>query len=42
VRLEYEYLSRNDDANGTDYDSNALWLRFGYLVGEGAASGAVP
>jgi len=42
VRFEYEYLSRNDDANGTDYDSNALWLRFGYLVGEGAASGAVP
>jgi len=42
VSFDYHYLSRNDDSNLSDYDANEVWLRFGYLVGEGAAGGAVP
>jgi hypothetical protein len=40
VTFEYEYLSRDDDATGLDYTSNELWVRFGYLVGQGAAVSA--
>jgi hypothetical protein len=40
LSFEYAYLSRNDDANESDYSSNEVWVRFGYLVGEGAAGGA--
>jgi hypothetical protein len=42
VSFDYHYLSRNDDSNLSDYDANEVWVRFGYLVGDGAASGAAP
>jgi hypothetical protein len=49
VSFEYAYLDRNDESNGTDYTStgndytsNELWVRFGYLVGAGAANDALP
>jgi len=42
VSFDYHYLTRNDDANATDYSSNEVWVHFGYLVGAGAASGTAP
>ena len=36
-QLDYEYLDRSDDASTAEYSANEFWVRFGYLVGEGAA-----
>jgi hypothetical protein len=40
VNVDYQHLKRTDDTGGTGYRANELWLRFGYLIGEGAAGGA--
>ncbi len=39
VDFDYTYVTRKDDA-APDYSSNQVWIRFGYLVGEGVSSGA--
>ena len=40
VSLDYQYLQRDDDASvSRTISANELWLRFGYLVGEGVAGG---
>ncbi|MEJ0084617.1 MAG: outer membrane beta-barrel protein [Pseudomonadota bacterium] len=40
MNIDYEYLKRSDDSGGSGYRANEVWLRFGYLIGEGAAGGA--
>ena len=42
VSFDYQYLNRNDDEGGSDYSASEIWVRFGYLVGEGAAGGRGP
>jgi len=41
LSFEYRYLSRDDD-DGSNYRANEVWIRFGFMVGEGAAGGAGP
>lgn len=38
VDINYTFVDRNDDG-APDYSSNQLWIRIGYLVGEGVGSG---
>jgi hypothetical protein len=42
VSFDYQYLNRNDDEGGSDYSASEIRVRFGYLVGEGAAGGRGP
>ena len=40
VDINYTYVDRSGD--GSDYSSNQIWIRIGYLVGEGVGSGLSP
>jgi hypothetical protein len=40
INVEYAYLDRSDDVSAVDFNANQLWLRFAYIVGEGASGGS--
>jgi hypothetical protein len=40
LKVDYQFVSRNDDSGGTDYRANEIWVRFAYLVGEDASAGS--
>lgn len=40
LKVDYQFVSRNDDSGGVDYSANEIWVRFAYLVGEDASAGS--
>ena len=40
LKVDYQFVDRNDDSGGSDYSANELWVRLAFLVGEDAAAGS--